>query len=162
VKLDGARLRLSASDVANFLACGHLTRLDLLWARGELRPPYQADSGFEDLVRRGEAHERAVLDAFRAVGYGVMEIANAPDTDAARATVAATRDGADVIYQGVLRLDPASDGPALFGRPDFLDRQGPRRRPGGVLLTLAGLPAGHPASLDAPGPRERRIHLAEG
>jgi hypothetical protein len=28
------RVRLSASDVANFLACRHLPRLDLLSARG--------------------------------------------------------------------------------------------------------------------------------
>jgi len=39
VKLEAGRLRVAASDVANFLACGHLTRLDLLSARGQLRPP---------------------------------------------------------------------------------------------------------------------------
>jgi len=32
------RVRLAASDVANFLACRRLTQLDLLRARGELRP----------------------------------------------------------------------------------------------------------------------------
>jgi hypothetical protein len=108
-------LRLSASDVANFLACGHLTRLDLLRARGELHPPYQVDTGFEDLVRRGDAHERAVLDWFRTAGYSIAEIEYQPDAEAVRATMAATRDGADVVYQGVLTLDPASrKGPVLW------------------------------------------------
>lgn len=45
-------MRLAASDVANFLACRRLTQLDLLRARGELRPPREFDVGFQDLVRR--------------------------------------------------------------------------------------------------------------
>ena len=53
MRLDGERLRLSASDVANFVACGHLTRLDLLHARGEIQPPHVFDVGFEDLVGTG-------------------------------------------------------------------------------------------------------------
>jgi hypothetical protein len=47
-------------DVANFLACQQVTQLDLAKAREELRPPQAVDLGFEDLVRRGEEHERAV------------------------------------------------------------------------------------------------------
>src|SRR5262245_45767183 len=52
------RLRQSASDVVDFLACSHLTRLDVLNARGKLKPPYAFESGFEELVRRGEVHEK--------------------------------------------------------------------------------------------------------
>jgi hypothetical protein len=37
--IDG-QVRLAASDVANFLACRHLTRLDLLHARGIIEPPH--------------------------------------------------------------------------------------------------------------------------
>jgi hypothetical protein len=66
VKLEAGRLRVAASDVANFLGCGHLTRLDLLSARGQLRPPHEYDAGFHDLMARGEAHERAVLAGFLA------------------------------------------------------------------------------------------------
>jgi hypothetical protein len=66
VKLEAGPLWGAASDVANFLACGHLTRLDLLSARGQLRPPHEYDAGFHDLVARGEAHERAVLAGFLA------------------------------------------------------------------------------------------------
>ena len=108
MRLDGERLRLSASDVANFVACGHLTRLDLLHARGEIQPPHVFDVGFEDLVARGEAHEAAVLQRFRAVGWHVAEIPEGPEPDAARATLTAIRDGADVVYQGVLLADQSA------------------------------------------------------
>ena len=77
MKLEAGRLRLAASDVANFLACGHLTRLDMLSARGRLRPPHAYDAGFQDLVARGEAHERAVLDGFAGRGWSVGEIGRA-------------------------------------------------------------------------------------
>ena len=118
MRITGDGVRLAASDVANFLACQHLTRLDLLMARAELYPPYVSDLGFRELVERGEAHERAVLDRFRADGCRVVEIAAGPETDAAQATLDAIGDGADVIYQGVLQA------PALLGRPDFLVRAG--------------------------------------
>jgi uncharacterized protein len=65
MQITEGRLRLSASDVANYLACQHLTRLDLQMAQGTLRPPHEFDIGFEDLVQRGEAHEKAVLDPAR-------------------------------------------------------------------------------------------------
>ena len=124
MRLDRDRLRLSASDVANFVACGHLTRLDLLHARGEIQPPRAFDVGFQDLVARGEAHEAAVLRRFRAAGWHVAEISAGPGPDAAQATLAAIRGGADVVYQGVLLADQSPDGPALLGRPDFLIRAG--------------------------------------
>jgi predicted RecB family nuclease len=123
VKLEAGRLRVAASDVANFLACGHLTRLDLRLVRGQLRPPYEYDAGFRDLVARGEAHERAVLAGFLARGWSVAEIA-------AQATLAAIGSGVDVVYQGVL-LPQQGDGPALFGRPDFLVRAGLLQAPDG-------------------------------
>ena len=109
---------MAASDVANFLACQRLTQLDLLRARGELRPPHPRDLGFEDLVRRGEEHERAVLERFRADGREVADLGEAGDP--AGATAAAIRGGAGVVYQGTLAGE--GDGVALFGRPDFLVR----------------------------------------
>jgi predicted RecB family nuclease len=137
VRVIDSGLRLSASDVANFLACQHLTRLDLLAARGELKPPREVDVGFLDLVARGEAHEQTVLAGFRAADLGVTEISAASDAEAARATLEAIRGGTDVIYQGVLRSQPGSDGDsggndsALLGRPDFLIRAGLLAAPDG-------------------------------
>jgi hypothetical protein len=75
MKIIEGRVRVAASDVANFLACQQLTQLDLQKARGTLRPPHARDLGFQDLVRRGEEHERAVLERFRAEGY---EVATSP------------------------------------------------------------------------------------
>src|SRR5713101_3778789 len=136
MKITGSRLRLSASDVANYLACQHLTRLDLRKAQGTLRPPHAFDIGFQDLVQRGEAHEKAVLDRFRADGREVVEITEA--ANAAEATAAAIGAGVDLIYQGTLTGAEPGDGPALLGRPDFLVRADllpapdGEPRPGGV------------------------------
>jgi predicted RecB family nuclease len=127
VRISNGRLRLAASDVANFLACRHLTRLDLLHARRELDPPRPFDAGFQDLVRRGEAHEREVLERFRAGGLAVVTISEPSETDAAQATAAAIREGADVIYQAVL----TQQDPGLLGRPDFLVRAGLLAAPDG-------------------------------
>jgi predicted RecB family nuclease len=112
------RVRVAASDVANFLACQVLTQLDLRSAHGELRPPHAVDLGFEDLVRRGEEHERTVLEGFRADGCQVADLSGAGDP--VGATADAIRDGAAVIYQAT--LTGGGDGAGLFGRPDFLVR----------------------------------------
>jgi predicted RecB family nuclease len=121
VRVHDGQVRLSASDVANFLACRHLTRLDLLHARGLLEPPHFYDAGFDDLVKRGEAHEREVLRGYRDCGLQVVEIAKdtANPAAGAAATAAAIATGVDVIYQAVLTRDRR---PALLGFPDFLVR----------------------------------------
>ena len=119
MKITDSRLRLSASDVANYLACQHLTQLDLQMAQGRLRPPHEFDIGFADLVRRGEVHETAVLDRFRADGREVVEISQAAG---AEATAEAIRAGVELIYQGTLTGSEPGHGPALLGRPDFLVR----------------------------------------
>ena len=118
MKVTDGRVRVAASDVANFLACRRLTQLDLARARGELRPPREFDIGFRDLVRRGEVHERAVLERFRADGLDVADVSGAEDE--AGATAEAIRGGAGVVYQGT--LTGAAGGVTLFGRPDFLVR----------------------------------------
>jgi predicted RecB family nuclease len=122
LKLADGRLRLSASDVANFLACQHVTRLDLLQARGELDPPEEFDVGLQVLAERGEAHEESVLRRFLADGHHVIEICAGPDGEAAAATLEAIRGGAEIVYQGVLVGEQLADGTALLGRPDFLVR----------------------------------------
>jgi predicted RecB family nuclease len=83
-----------------------------------LRPPREFAIGFQELVRRGEAHERAVLERFRADGHDVVEISAAED--GAGATAEAIRGGVGVVYQAT--LTGGSPGSALFGRPDFLMR----------------------------------------
>ena len=118
MKIIEGNLRVAASDVANFLACQELTQLDLRAARHLLRPPHPRDLGFEDLVRRGEEHERGVLERFRADGYEVADLGGAGDPAGATAEAIQSRTG--VIYQGT--LTGAGGEVALFGRPDFLVR----------------------------------------
>ena len=56
--VDGSA-RLSASDLSNFLACRHLTRLDGAAARGERRAPAAYDLGFQELIEAGRPTRRA-------------------------------------------------------------------------------------------------------
>jgi uncharacterized protein len=124
VRIIDAQVRLAASDVANFLACRHLTRLDLLRARGVIEPPHHYDAGFEDLVKRGEAHEKQILRGFRDRELTVVEIPPSHGNVAAGAdaTAAALSSGVDVIYQAVLTREAGDGQPALLGFPDFLVR----------------------------------------
>jgi uncharacterized protein len=124
VRIIEGQVRLAASDVANFLACRHLTRLDLLRARRVIEPPHLYDAGFEDLVKRGEAHEKEVLQGFHERGLQVVEItADRRNVAAgADATRSALSSGVDLIYQGVLTRDAEGGQPALLGFPDFLVR----------------------------------------
>ncbi|HET7743894.1 MAG TPA: TM0106 family RecB-like putative nuclease [Gaiellaceae bacterium] len=116
--LDGS-LRLSPSDLANYLACPHLTQLDVRVQRGELERPHR-ESAQADLIRRkGEEHEAAFLARLGNAGHEVVQIVEGDELDfeeAARRTEEALRDGAEIVYQGVL----ASGG--WRGIADFLVR----------------------------------------
>jgi predicted RecB family nuclease len=125
VRIIHGRVRLSASDAANFLACRHLTRLDTLNARGLIRPPHEYDAGFEDLVKRGEAHEKTVLRGFVDDGLRVADLTAFRGNVAAgaAATAEALSSGAAVIYQAVLTRPATETGDLeLLGYPDFLVR----------------------------------------
>src|SRR5215831_5718742 len=72
-RVDG-RLFLSPSDLANFVACEHLTQLELGVSLGDVtRPSFQ--NAYADLIRRkGEEHERAFLQSLRDGGHQVVEV----------------------------------------------------------------------------------------
>ena len=188
MKVTDGRVRVAASDVANFLACRRLTQLDLLRARGELRPPHARDLGFEDLVRRGEEHERAVLERFRADGREVADLGEAGDP--AGATAAGHPGRGRGRLPGDADRTPAT-GSALFGRPDFLVRADLLPAPDGeprpagihyevvdaklarsakaraVLQTafysqLLADVQGDRAAVDAPGARQRGVRFVQG
>lgn len=115
----------SPTDLVGFLECGHLTHLELARLRGEIPRPNRHDPELDVLTRRGGAHERRHLDALRAAGLSVAEIdldraETAGTADAYRAaqeqTLAAMRNGVDVVYQATF-----FDGTWL-GHADFLTR----------------------------------------
>ena len=61
-------LILSASDLNNFLACPHLTALDLARARGELAIEPERGADAELLARKGDEYELRYLQSLTAEG----------------------------------------------------------------------------------------------
>jgi uncharacterized protein len=114
------KLILAATDLSGFSACAHKTLLDRAVAIGNLERPGQNELERKLIEQRGVEHEKRVRDQYRSAGLSVVDIPLAPGAkepdlaEAARATEAAMRDGADLICQGVL-----FDG-SWVGRPDFL------------------------------------------
>src|SRR5882672_7984496 len=98
------QLLFSPSDLGSFLACEHLTQLDLnLALRGGRRPSYE--NAYAELLRsKGAEHEQAFLEALRAAGRRVVEVrlnAARDFEEGTRRTAEAMRAGADYVYQVV-------------------------------------------------------------
>lgn len=103
----------SATAIANFIACPHLTTLDRNHAEGQFKRPYFDDPGIELLRILGDEHEKAYLRQLR----GVVSIpTNIPWNEAAAQTIKAMKQGAEAVYQATL-VESASR-----GRADFLIR----------------------------------------
>ncbi len=101
--VDGTLL-FSATDLTDFLACEHLTRLELAAARGEITRPARHDPGLELITQRGLEHEKRYLAGLKAQGLGVAEtpwLGSDPESLglAHAATLDALRSGVDVVYQ---------------------------------------------------------------
>ena len=113
------RFLFSPSDLGSFLACEHLTQLELAVALREgPRPSYENDYA-ELLRRKGQEHEQAFLAALREAGRTVVEVRlhAARDFEAGtRRTVEAMRAGADYVYQAVFFAH------GWRGIADFLER----------------------------------------
>jgi predicted RecB family nuclease len=96
------RLVFSPSDLNAFLACPHLTSLELAVAREQLERPFRPNP-YADLIRRkGDEHEAAYLAS---LGDGVLAIGDPQEIgwdEAGAATEQAIRDGARFIYQAAL------------------------------------------------------------
>src|SRR5439155_3788390 len=119
VRSDHGRLLLSPSDLRGFLACPHLTTLELRVARGEFAKPHRHDPHSELIRRKGDEHERRYLAQLLEDGRDVTTI-DFDDRDWARAateTEEAIRRGADVVYQACLASGD------WRGFADFVERQ---------------------------------------
>jgi uncharacterized protein len=114
MRLVAELLRLSATDLSNHLGCAHLSQLDLAVAQGRASRPHRNDPIVELLAERGREHEAQYLKHLRAQKLGVVEIRVPPAEEGVETTLAAMRDGADVIYQA-----PLGDR-HWYGRADFL------------------------------------------
>lgn len=98
------KLLLSASDLNTFLGCQHAVALNRRILDGEEIARGGVDATMELLREKGTAHEKAYLDKLQQQGRQVREISSEGLSLEARVadTVAAMREGADVIFQGAL------------------------------------------------------------
>jgi predicted RecB family nuclease len=107
----------SPSALNRFLGCEYRTYIDILDRRGELgaeRKPPEMQLLFE----RGERHEQGVVARMRADGLDVVALEDEDATKEERAerTLAAMREGRQVLHQGCFLHD------GWVGYPDFLIR----------------------------------------
>lgn len=123
-------LILSATDLVGYLACDHLSTLELgRVARMWDRPIRRDDPTIELIQAKGDLHEATYLDELRSKGLRVVEIEkgdlHTPDDlrAAESQTLAAMRSGADVIFQATF-----FDG-RWRGHADFLFKRTDRPSP---------------------------------
>ena len=96
---------VSATDLVGFLECEHLTSLEMEAEDGLRKRPIRNDPELELIRKRGFEHEQRFLARLREDGRDVTDLSsdelNTPDQlrQAASATLAAMRGGADVIFQ---------------------------------------------------------------
>ena len=102
---------MSASDLSGHLACAHLTELNLLALNGAMEFSTFTDPLLEILQERGLEFERNYLEKLKAEGKTIIAEG---DFLSAEKTIAAMREGVDVIYQANLRKG------LWWGRADFL------------------------------------------
>ena len=129
----------SPSDLNGFLACPHLTSLELAVARDEVKRPFRPNAHADLIRRKGDEHEAAYLAA---LGDDVLHIGKPWEIGwdvAATATADAIRGDAPVIYQATF-VDGQWRGLADFverlpgGRYEAVDTKLARRaRPAHVL-----------------------------
>jgi uncharacterized protein len=120
MRLTGDGLSFSPSDLSAYLACPHLTQLEVRVALGELERPKREDPQGELVRRLGQEHERRYLRKLLDDGRTVVAVDIEPDWDwerAAAETEQALCGGTDVVYQACF-----IDG-EWRGLADFVERQ---------------------------------------
>ncbi len=113
------KLLFSAQDLVNFLACPHVTFLDL---KNCEKPLETSDDDAQSLLlkKKGLEHERRYLYQLHKRGLSIEAIpAEAALPERVKLTRDAISKGADIIYQGVLQNGP------WHGYADFLRRLDP-------------------------------------
>ncbi|MFL5675171.1 MAG: TM0106 family RecB-like putative nuclease, partial [Chloroflexota bacterium] len=129
-RIDGKPV-YSATDLVAYLACEHLTQLELAAQAGLVARPMREDPELEIIRKRGYQHEARFLADLEADGRTVVKIADDGSTadrgeqlrKAAESTIEAMAGGADVIYQATF-----FDG-TFRGHADFLLRVDAPDRP---------------------------------
>lgn len=108
------KILYSATDLANFAECQHLSWLDRL-NLDEPMPKVEDDEQAKLIQEKGFAHEAAYLESLKSGQTRCVEIdASLALQERVDATRAAIDSGADVLYQGTLAREN------LIGHSDFL------------------------------------------
>ena len=114
------RLRLSATDLSNHLACRHLTTLELRVAKGEAPKPQWAAPDLQVIRELGLRHEKRYLtfleEQKKLSIVNLSHFANQDEKALLAETFRLMANGVDVIAQGALGDEQ------WFGRPDVLLR----------------------------------------
>lgn len=107
----------SASDIVSFLECAHSTTLELMHLESPMEKA-AADEQGELIKKKGDEHEAAYLAHLKEQGIKVVNIRDVAGNLESRilATHRAMQRGAQVIYQGALRIGP------FIGLLDFIVR----------------------------------------
>src|SRR5258708_6823709 len=117
MKAEKRTIRLSATDLSNHLVCAHLTNNDLAVVNGQMAPPQWKSPDTWILQQHGLEHEQNYLTHLMSLGLEIADLREVETEERAiRETLAAIKNGADVIAQATLR-----DG-HWFGRADVLRR----------------------------------------
>lgn len=113
MRQESERIRLSATDLANHLGCGHLTNLNVRAAVGELEAPHYHDPALELLQLRGLEHEKSYVTSLLDKG---MKVVRLDGSGGPRETLWAMKSGPEAIVQASLAKG------RWFGRADILRR----------------------------------------
>jgi uncharacterized protein len=105
--IESGTLRLSATDLANHLACRHLTASNVAAAQGTIEPPPWHNPVLDAIQERGLEHEAQYLAELASQGYELHDLSGGGiDAEAGPlATEEAMRAGAPVIVQATLARD---------------------------------------------------------
>jgi len=98
MKLIDGNIRLSPSDLSNFLGCAHLVNLELEVAEGKRKSAYRPDPLLELMRQRGQEFEASYLAHLQQTRSSVRDLRQQPF----EATVDAMKRGIDVISQATL------------------------------------------------------------
>ena len=115
MKRTGDSLEFSATDLAGYLNCRHLSTLERAAAEGGPSRPVVRNPFLDALRERGLLHERNYVEQLEHAGEAVVRIESALDK-AVPETLEAMKRGVDAIVQGALSHA------GWTGRPDVLRR----------------------------------------
>lgn len=124
VTFDSGRILIGASDLTAASSCQYSWLRQVDEACGRIDPvPRAADVMMRRAAELGDIHERRILDSYRAAGRTIIEIGRDGQSreEAARETLRAFREGADVVAQAA--FVSADHGVGFVGYADLVVRQ---------------------------------------